>query len=173
MADAVFEEAHTVYGPVGRVLDALSRLFAIGSGVVLTVMALISLASVVGRAVFAYPIMGDYELVQMMSAAAVAMALPFCQMVRGNVIVDFFTAGCSASFNRFFDLIANLLLTIGAFAFAWRMSVGLLELRRTGDASMLLNLPTWWTYIPMVLSFTLLGCVSLYSAWEDFTGERK
>jgi TRAP-type C4-dicarboxylate transport system permease small subunit len=173
MADAVFEEEHKVYGPVGRVLDVLSRVLAVGSGVVLTGMAVISLASVVGRAVFDYPVLGDYELVQMLSAAAVAMALPFCQMVRGNVIVDFFTTGLPAEVNRFFDLCANLLLTIGAFAFAWRMTVGLIELRRTGDASMLLNLPTWWTYIPMVLSFTLLGCVSLYSAWEDFTGERK
>lgn len=173
MADAIFEEEHKVYGVVGRTLDALSRLFAIGSGVVLTVMAVLSLVSVVGRALFAYPIMGDYELVQMMSAAAVAMALPFCQMVRGNVIVDFFTTGCSARFNRFCDLVANLLLTIGAFAFAWRMAVGLLELQRTRDASMLLDLPTWWTYVPMVLSFALLGCVALYSAWEDFTGERK
>lgn len=173
MADAIYTESVVELGPIGRVLDALAKGAAIGSGIVLTTMAVISLVSVVGRAAFSAPILGDYELVQLMSAAAVAMALPFCQMTRGHVIVDFFTTNFPKWVNRFLDLIANLLLSIGAFTFAWRTSVGIIELRRTGDASMLLDLPTWLAYVPIVLSFALLGSTALYSAWEDFTGERK
>jgi len=48
-----------------------------------------------------------------------------------------------------------------------------MELKHTGDATMLLNFPTWYAYLPMALSFFLLGCNAIYSAWEDFTGERK
>jgi TRAP-type C4-dicarboxylate transport system permease small subunit len=173
MADAIYTDSPVTRGPLGRALDLAARALAVCSGVVLTSMAVISLASVVGRAFFSAPILGDYELVQMMSAAAVAMALPFCQMVGGHVIVDFFTTGLSAQVNRFLDLIAALLLSVGAFTFAWRMVVGMLELKRTGDASMLLDLPTWIAYLPLIASFALLGCTALYTAWEDFTGEMK
>jgi TRAP-type C4-dicarboxylate transport system permease small subunit len=108
-----------------------------------------------------------------MSAIAVSMSLPFCQMIRGHIIVDFFTTALPKRTNDFLDLIANLLLTTGAFTFAWRMAIGMIELRTNEDATMLLNFPTWYAYLPMVLSFFLLGCTALYSAWEDFTGERK
>ena len=167
------EQGYGPCGPIGRVLDLTSRTFAIGGGITLTLMAFMSLGSIVGRTLFSSPILGDYELVQVMSAVAVSMFLPFCQTVRGHVTVDFLTTCAPKRLNKFFDLVANLLLAIGAFAFFWRMSIGMLELKANGDASMLLNLPTWYGYIPMVLSFFLLGCTALYSAWEDYTEERK
>jgi TRAP-type C4-dicarboxylate transport system permease small subunit len=173
MADAIFQEVEHHYGPIGRVLDNLARAFAICAGITLTLMAFMSLASVIGRAAFSKSIIGDYELVQVMSAIAVSMSLPFCQMIRGHIIVDFFTTALPKRTNDFLDLIANLLLTTGAFTFAWRMAIGMIELRTNEDATMLLNFPTWYAYLPMVLSFFLLGCTALYSAWEDFTGERK
>lgn len=173
MADAILQEVKHHYGPVGRVLDKLSKALAICSGVTLTLMAFMSLTSVLGRAVISKPILGDYELVQVMSAIAVAMALPYCQMARGHVIVDFFTTHLPKRANNFLDLIANLLLSIGAFTLAWRMTVGMMELKTSGDASMLLNLSTWYGYAPLILAFTLLGCCTLYSAWEDFKGGGK
>jgi TRAP-type C4-dicarboxylate transport system permease small subunit len=94
-------------------------------------------------------------------------------MIRRHVVVDFFTTSLPKRLNDFLDLIANLLLAIGAYTFAWRMAIGMMELRHTGDATMLLNFPTWYAYLPMALSFFLLGCNAIYSAWEDFTGERK
>ena len=50
---------------------------------------------------------------------------------------------------------------------------GLLDLAGSGDATMLLGLPTWWGYLPMVPSFFLLGCAALFTAWLDFGGEAK
>ncbi len=173
MEDTILHNVEHHYGPVGRLLDKLSKAFAIFSGVTLTLMAFMSLASVFGRAILSTPITGDYELVQVMSAIAVAMALPYCQMIRGHVIVDFFTAKFSKRANNFLDVIANLLLAIGAFTLAWRMTVGMFELRISGDASMLLNLSTWYGYAPIILAFILFGCCTLYSAWEDFKGEGK
>lgn len=172
MADAIFHDVKQKYGPIGRVLDLLTRAFAIGGGITLTAMSFMSVGSVAGRALFSKPILGDYELVQVMSAVAVAMSLPFCQMIRGHVIVDFFTMRAPKSVNRGLDLIANLLLAIAGFVIAWRLGLGMLELRGNGDASMLLNFPTWIGYAPMVPSFFLLGCAALYSAYEDFTGAR-
>jgi TRAP-type C4-dicarboxylate transport system permease small subunit len=174
MADVLYvEKDEQPVALVGRVLNTLCRAFAVGSGVTLILMALMSFTSIVGRTFFSKPILGDYELVQMMSAVAVTMALPFCQMIRGHIIVDFFTTGAPKKFNRACDVIASLILAGAGFLFSWRITLGMLELRENGDASMLLNMPTWLGYLPMVPSFFLLGCAALYTAWVDLTGAAK
>lgn len=171
MADALYVDKDAQpTALVGRVLNMVCRAFAVGSGVMLILMSLMSFTSIIGRSLFSMPILGDYELVQMMSAVAVTMALPFCQLIRGHIIVDFFTAGAPRKFNKICDIFASLILALVGFLFAWRITLGMLELRENGDASMLLNLPTWWGYAPMVPSFFLLGCAALYTAWVDLTG---
>jgi TRAP-type C4-dicarboxylate transport system permease small subunit len=174
MADAIFVDKDAQpTALVGRVLNKICRAFAVGSGLMLIAMSLMSVGSIVGRALFSQPVLGDYELVQAMSAVAVSMALPFCQMIRGHIIVDFFTTSAPPKFNKFLDIVASLLLAVAGFVFAWRITLGMFELRENGDASMLLNLPTWWAYAPMVPSFFLLGCAALYTAWADITGAEK
>ncbi len=172
MADAAFVDQERPTDRVGRALDGICRLFAICSGLMLVAMALMSVYSIVGRAFFDKPLLGDYELVQMMSAVAVTMALPFCQMVRGHVIVDFFTVRNSPKANALLDALAALLLAIFAFALAWRVTVATFEFGRNNDASMLLNLPTWWGYAPMGPSFFLLGCAALYTGWQHVWGRQ-
>ncbi|MBU1357176.1 MAG: TRAP transporter small permease [Gammaproteobacteria bacterium] len=167
MSEAVFDDSSRPTDPVGRTLDAISRLFAICSGLMLVAMALMSVYSILGRSFFDSPLLGDYELVQMMSAVAVSMALPFCQMVNGHVIVDFFTTRNSARTNARLDVIAAVLLAICSFAIAWRVVLATVEFRSNHDATMLLSLPTWWGYAPMGPSFFLLGCAALYTAWKN------
>ena len=171
MADAVYVDSESgPRDPVGQILNKTCRFFAVCAGIMLILMALMSLASIVGRSVFDKPILGDYELVQTMSAIAVAMSLPFCQMIRGHIIVDFFSAGLPARVNKRLDILASLVLAFAGFIFCWRITLGMLELRSNGDGSMLLNLPTWWGYAPMVPSFFLLGCAAAYTAWVDIKG---
>ncbi|MDP1733737.1 MAG: TRAP transporter small permease [Sulfuritalea sp.] len=173
MADALFVDTDVRPDAlIGRVLNMLCRVFAVCAGVMLILMALMSLTSIVGRALFDKPILGDYELVQMMSAVAVTMSLPFCQMIRGHIIVDFFTTALPVSITKKLDIVASLVMAVAAFLFSWRITLGMIDLYGNGDSTMLLNLSTWWGYAPMVPSFFLLGCAALYTAWIDFTGAR-
>jgi TRAP-type C4-dicarboxylate transport system permease small subunit len=167
MADAIFVDTERPRDPIGRTLDRIARVFAIGSGLMLIAMALMSVYSIVGRSLLSHPVLGDYEMVQMMSAIAVSMALPYCQMVRGHIIVDFFTAKNKAGTNAVLDTAAALLLAVCALALAWRVGIATLEFRNNHDATMLLNLPTWWGYAPMGPSFLLLGLAALYTAWRE------
>ena len=173
MAEALFVDSDARPDAlIGRVLHKLCRFFAVCAGILLILMALMSLTSIVGRSLFDKPILGDYELVQILSAVAVTMSLPFCQMIRGHIIVDFFTTALPRKVNRAFGVLASRILAVAGFVFSWRIGIGMLDLRENGDASMLLNVPTWWGYAPMVPSFFLLGCAALYTAWVDFTGAR-
>lgn len=169
MADAVFVDVSNPKDLIGIVLDRASRVFAVCSGLMLIAMALMSVYSIVGRSLLSKPLLGDYELVQMMSAIAVSMALPYCQMVNGHIIVDFFTTGLPPRANGVLDTLASLLLAVCAFAFAWRLVVATFDFKQNLDATMLLNLPTWWGYAPMAPSFFLLGCAALYTAAKQFS----
>jgi TRAP-type C4-dicarboxylate transport system permease small subunit len=166
MADAVFDDRSSPTDPIGRTLDLVSRGFAICSGLMLIAMALMSVYSIVGRSLLGKPVLGDYEMVQMMSAVAVSMALPYCQMIGGHIIVDFFTVKLSPRINGVLDTVAALLLAVCSFAIAWRVFGATLQFMRNRDATMLLNLPTWWGYAPMGPSFLLLGCAALYTGWN-------
>ncbi|MGH7311303.1 MAG: TRAP transporter small permease, partial [Candidatus Rokuibacteriota bacterium] len=74
-----------------RALDVLARAFALAGGAVLVLITGMAVASIVGRAVLGTPVPGDFELVQVGCGAAIAAFLPYCQLRRGNIIVDFFT----------------------------------------------------------------------------------
>jgi TRAP-type C4-dicarboxylate transport system permease small subunit len=173
MADAIYvdKDAQPV-ALVGRVLNKLCRAFAVGSGLMLIAMSLMSVGSIVGRALFSQPVL------RLRTGAGHRRSpcrwrCPCCQMIRGHIIVDFLNTAAPPKFNKFLDIAASLLLAVAGFVFAWRITLGMFELRENGDASMLLNLPTWWAYAPMVPSFFLLGCAALYTAWVDVTGAEK
>lgn len=169
MAELVSTDVSLARGPSGRTLEAICKVFAIISGLTLTAMAMMSIVSIGGRIFMSSPVVGDYELVQTLCAIAVSMALPYTHWIKGHVIVDFFTVNAPAGLNRVLDTLAHLLLSLLSAVIAWRMWVGLWELKEAMDASMLLSIPTWWTYIPMVASFALLCIVALYGAGSALT----
>lgn len=168
MADILVTETKRKYTGVGLWLDRACKLLAILSGLALLILAVLSLRSIVGRSLFDSALLGDYELVQFFSAVAVAMALPYAHWIGGHVIVDFFTAKASVKSNAFMDLVANLLMAAFSAVLSWRLAVGMLDLKSNFDASMMLNIPTWWGYAPMVPSFALLAATALYAAADNF-----
>lgn len=173
MAEVLVSETGKRYSGVGYAIDILCKAFAVAGGVTLVLMALMSMRSIVGRSFFESPLLGDYELVQMLSAAAIAMTLPYAHWISAHVIVDFFTSKASVKTNAFMDLMAHLFMAVFSALIAWRMVVGMLDLRSTMDASMMLNIPTWWTFIPMIPSFALLTATALYGAKNELGKLRK
>jgi TRAP-type C4-dicarboxylate transport system permease small subunit len=164
LADILVTETSRRYEGIGLVLDRLCKGFAILAGLMLVIMSLMSLYSIAGRTLFDKALLGDYELVQMFSAVAVAMSLPYAHWIGGHVIVDFFTAKAPVKTNAGLDLVANLFMALFSFAIAWKLAMGMWDLKNNFDASMLLNIPTWWSYAPLIPSFILLGATALYAA---------
>lgn len=168
MAEIGVNENKRSYRGVGLWLDRLCKSMAALAGLVLVVMALLSLYSIVGRSLFGQALVGDYELVQMLTAVAVALSLPYAHWIGGHVIVDFFTTRLPRRANAALDLVANVLLALMAGVLSWRLAVGMLDLRSNFDASMLLSIPTWWSYAPLVPAFALLSATALYTACGEW-----
>jgi len=158
--------------PLGRALLALARALAVVGGLVLFAMITLSVVTVLGRWLFASPVQGDFELVQLGCAVCVACFLPYCQVQRGHVIVDFFTLKAGAGTKAMLDGIAALLLALSAAVIAWRLLLGLVAVRTANESSMILGVPIWWAYAPMVAAFALLAAVAAYTAWHDLLARK-
>jgi len=167
LAEVLLSETGKKYTGYGLLLDRACKATAFVSGITLVILAVMSLWSIVGRSVFDKPLIGDYELVQMLSAVAVALALPYAHWIGAHVIVDFFTANAKPKTNAVLDLFANLVMAFFSVVIAWRLWVGMWDLKANFDASMMLNIPTWWSYVPFVPAFTLLALTALYAANEN------
>lgn len=156
----------------GRGLLSVARALAVFGGLVLFAIITLSVVTVLGRWLFAAPIQGDFELVQLGCAVCVACFLPYCQVQRGHVIVDFFTLKTGAGTKAMLDGFAAILLTLSAGVIAWRMLVGLIDVRAANESSMILGVPIWWAYGPMVAAFALLAAVAAYTAYNDLLARR-
>jgi len=154
-------------GRLGRLLGALCAVFAAAGGLLIALLALLTVISVGGRFLFAAPIPGDFELVEMGCAVAVFAFLPYGQWTRGNVKVDFFTQRIGSRWRARFDAAGSLLYALAAAVLAWRMSHGGLEFYRYGEQTMILGMPRWWAFVPIVPTLVLLSVVCLYTAWRS------
>ena len=151
---------------VGR----LSSLFALTGGFIMLMLAVTTVASIIGRTTIGQSIEGDYEIIEMGLAMAVFLFLPECYLRKGHVIVDLFTAHCKPSTLRFLDTFSDVIFTLVAFTFAYRMSLSGFEAKEYLEQSMLLELPTWWTFIVGVVSMTLCGLCGLYKLSTSLCG---
>lgn len=153
-------------GAVGHLLRVLTQTSAMLGGVVLIGMALMTLASVIGRALFSSPIQGDVELVQLACAVALACFLPYTQWQGGNIIVDFFTMRASVTARHRLDALGALLLGLVAALICWRTAAGSLAAYENQETSMLIAIPLWIPYLLMTPGLLLTALVSFFIAWR-------
>lgn len=155
-------------GPIGRAIGAAAGAVAVLGGLVLIALVLIVVVSIVGRTLFAAPVPGDFELVELGCAVAVFAFLPYCQYRNGNVVVDFFTANARPRVRATLELVGDLLYALIAALLTWRLALGGLDLHRYRESTMVLQVPVWWGFVPAVACAALLTLVCLYTGWCSF-----
>ncbi|GAP33784.1 TRAP transporter small permease [Piscinibacter sakaiensis] len=147
-----------------RWLEAVAHGFAVLGGVCACAVALMVCVSIVGRAAWARPITGDVELTQFGIALAISLCLPWCQARRTHILVDFFTQRASARTQRRLDKAGALLMAATVLLLAWRTGAGAVAVAQAGEASMILDLPMWWTYASLAPGLALAGVIALVDA---------
>ena len=131
-----------------------------------------SVASITGRALLGRPVPGDFELVQVGCGAAIAAFLPYCQLRRGNIIVDFFTARTSPRVQGGLDAVGALLVALVMAVLTWRTAVGTVAVRAGGEVSMIVGFPIWIGYAAIVPSLALATVVALHTVRESWKAAR-
>ena len=158
--------------PVGRWLFAISRVLAVFGGIVLFAMSALTGVSVTSRAAFTAPIPGDFELVSIGIGVAVFAFLPYCQITRSNVIVDFFMVRAPTRAKAFCDAIGALFYLVIGSILTWRLILGGLDMYRYSERTMTINFPRWTTFPISILMMMFLVVVIAYTLWRSIAETR-
>ncbi len=171
---------------VGRKLEAATKWLAYAGGAVLVAMAVMTVVSIIGRALIPLglrPLKGDFEMVEVGCAIAIFAFLPWCQIRRGHVTVDIFTSGLPERMKAFLGLVGDSLLAVASYVILWRLWLGFGEKFPYGgdgirsffgmgtkpffvETTYELEIAIWIPYAACLLGALLFFLVSAYSAWR-------
>jgi TRAP-type C4-dicarboxylate transport system permease small subunit len=151
---------------MNRLIYGLSRAMAWFGSLVLVVIAVMSVASIIGRALSGFglgPVPGDFELVEVGTALAVFCFLPWTHLKRGHAVVDMLWGSYPLPMRRVLDVLADGLMLAVWLLLVWRMSLAMGEYRHNGEVSFILQMPVWWGYAASMPA-AVVGCVAY--AWR-------
>jgi len=69
-----------------------------------------------------------------------------------------------AGLRRALAVVTDLVFAIVAGLMAWRLALGGYDQYQYNDMSMMLRIPTWWMFVPIVFSMAMLALVCLARA---------
>ncbi|MFQ6547934.1 TRAP transporter small permease [Aestuariibius sp. 2305UL40-4] len=170
-----------------RALEPLARWLAYLGGVILVAVAIMVVASIIGRRlIFAGlgPIPGDYELVEAGVGIAVFYFLPWCQLRRGHVTVDILVDTLPKRGKALFGFLGDSLIALAAGVIFWRFYLGFGEKfpyfseawrdrLAMGykpffpETSYELEIPIWIIYGLALIGAAVFFVVSLYAVWRS------
>ncbi|PJE29055.1 TRAP transporter small permease [Pseudooceanicola antarcticus] len=170
---------------------------AILGGLVLTVLVLLTVVSVTGRALNGVmhlgwveslagplaqglldaglgPITGDFELVEAGIAFTIFAFLPLAQISGSHATVDIFTSFLPISANRVLMALWEVLFAAALIVIAWRLYEGMQGKMRYNETTFLLQFPVWWAFAASFAAAVMAALVSSFTAaarvWEMLTG---
>jgi TRAP-type C4-dicarboxylate transport system permease small subunit len=134
---------------MNKIIYGLSRAMAWLGAMVLTLIALMSVVSIIGRALSGLglgPVPGDFELVEAGTALAVFCFLPWCHLKGGHAVVDMLWNSYPPAMQRVLMVMSDALMFIVWLLLVWRMSVAMGEYRHNNEVTFILQMPVWWGY---------------------------
>ena len=144
-----------------RLVSKAVRLWAWLGGIILGGIAAMTTLSVLGRLLFAKPLLGDFEITELACAMAIFMFLPLAQWHLEHTTVDIFTRKTSPRFKFFCRKVAQSATLLVTLLLLWRMALGAQQLKQAQEVTMILGLPRYLAFPAILLSLVLLACVLL------------
>ena len=158
--------------PVGRVLHRIAAVVAIFGGLILSAMAVLTTVSVSGRWLFSEPVRGDFELVAIGTGIGIFAFLPYCQLMRGNVVVDFVMNRAPLRARTIADTVGGLLYLVIATVLTWRLYLGGWDMYEYNELSMTINFPRWTTFPFAFFLLCFLVVVIVYTVGRSIAETR-
>jgi len=166
-------------------IDRLARFFALLGGSALSFLIILICLSVVGRELNEVlhsdflqsiapgiatwfldlgigPINGDFEIVEAGMAFSIFAFLPLCQLHFAHASVDIFTSRLSARANRVLFAIIEVAFAACIVLIAVQITIGTLSKFNSGQTTLLLEFPVWWSYAASTLAVWVAALIAVY-----------
>ena len=120
---------------------ALETVLGAISATVLFLMMLLTAVDVAGRYLVNRPVVGGFELTEMMLAALIYCGLPLVSKRREHIVIDTFDTFMSKRVKRGFDILADIVCTVALAGLSWLLFQRALRVAEYGDTTTVLTLP--------------------------------
>lgn len=170
-----------------RAFMSLSRLMAILGGIMLSAVILLTVFSVIMRILdrlFHWmkeadflaglgqwmidagvgPILGTFELIEAGIGFVIFAFLPICQITGGHATVDIFTSQMSEGTNRVLRGVTEVIFAAVLVLIAAQLFGGMMAKLNSGQTTLELSLPVWYSYAIGLAGAVLAAAVSVYLA---------
>ena len=124
-----------------RLGRALETVLGAISATVLFLMMLLTAVDVAGRYLVNRPVVGGFELTEMMLAALIYCGLPLVSKRREHIVIDTFDTFMSKRVKRGFDILADIVCTVALAGLSWLLFQRALRVAQYGDTTTVLRLP--------------------------------
>ena len=169
---------------IGHAIDRLARGLAFLGGGILAFLSVMTVVSIIGRALDGVgplgPVPGDYEMVANGCAIAVFFFLPWCHLQRGHVTVDILVDRFSPRLRALFGLLGDVAITVAAMVILRQLWLGFGEKFPYGSDTLRaalamgfkpffpettyeLQIPVWILYGAALLGAAMMVLVGLYT----------
>ncbi|MFZ7125525.1 MAG: TRAP transporter small permease subunit [Desulfobacterales bacterium] len=152
---------------VWKFIQLISDKMRLVGAAMLVAMTLLTCTDVAGR-LFKHPVFGTIELISLMGALAVAMALPDTHAFKGHigveVIVNKFSRRTRAVIEFFTGLLSLILFSI----VTWKMLEYSVKMRESGEVSMNLGLPEYMIIFVVGIGFVVFSLIIVKDLADTF-----
>ena len=162
MPDSDSAAAAPADGHAGGPVHRLARGLAVLGGGILVLLALITVASIIGRNLLSAAVPGDYELVEYGAGLAAALFLPLAQIELVHPRITIFSDRFNITLRRSLDRLA---LAIGgglSLVLAVQLCRGAWDAFLFNDQSMILRLPSWVGIAVLAAALCLAAVFAVY-----------
>ena len=154
-----------------KILETIAKAFSIMGGMLMIGITLMTCYSLIGRNFLGTSLIGDFELTAIGCGIAISFFMPYCQLRKEHIIVDFFTARMPQSTNDKLDRLGAFLMTLLYSGLGWRAGVGGKSAWYGEGASMLLGFPDWIVFTGMSIPFALTAVIAALQTLSRFQAE--
>lgn len=160
-------------GDRGAALRRACEATALAGGAILLCIMLFVSVNVVSAAIFAAPVLGDTEIVELLGAVAISAFLPYCHLEGANVIIELIERLVAPPMTAVLDFSASVLFSGVALIVLWRLIAGGIDAHTADDATMFLRIPLAIGYVGVIVPCTLWVVVALHvnvARWRRVAG---
>jgi len=110
------------------------------------------------------PVNGDFEMIEAGVAFAIFAFIPLCQISNGHASVDIFTNRLSEKSDRILQCLIDIVFALVLVLVAVQLYKGLNSKMDSGQTTLLIEFPVWWSYALCMTGAVVAAVVAIYIA---------
>ena len=132
-----------------------ARLLGLAASVFLVIMMGVTVVDVISRHLFAFPIFGTLDIVELAMVATIFIAIPATFLNDEHIVVDVIDQLVPVRAVLWLKRLSALITLVVLGFMLWYMRVPFLDKLSWGETTLELSWPRWWHWLPILFGMAL------------------